>query len=130
MSTRAPSPRRSSCPSSGQACSSSTSTAPPRTDPTPARTAPAARKQRPEPSVLISMLALLATANTPPVELMEVAPPVALPHEVLVRVRAFSLNRGEVVDLADAEAGSAVGWDLAGIVEQPDHHATLPVGTR
>jgi NADPH2:quinone reductase len=44
-------------------------------------------------------------------EIVEVADPVALPHEALVRVRAFSLNRGEVLEPADEP-----GWDLAGVV--------------
>ena len=45
-------------------------------------------------------------------KIVAVADPVALPHEALVRVRAFSLNRGEVLEPANEP-----GWDLAGIVE-------------
>jgi NADPH:quinone reductase len=51
------------------------------------------------------MLALRST------EIVEVADPVELPHEALVRVHAFSLNRGEVLEPADEP-----GWDLAGVV--------------
>jgi NADPH:quinone reductase-like Zn-dependent oxidoreductase len=44
-------------------------------------------------------------------EIVEVADPLPLPHEALVGVRAFSLNRGEVLEPADEP-----GWDLAGVV--------------
>lgn len=53
---------------------------------------------------------MLAVRST---KIVAVADPVALPHEVLVRVRAFSLNRGEVLEPADEP-----GWDLAGVVER------------
>jgi NADPH:quinone reductase-like Zn-dependent oxidoreductase len=53
---------------------------------------------------------MLAVRST---EIVEVADPVALPHEALVHVRAFSLNRGEVV-----EPPEEPGWDLAGVVRE------------
>jgi NADPH:quinone reductase len=65
------------------------------------------------------MLALRVTAAAPHVVIVEAPDPEPLPHEALVRVRAFSLNRGEVLDLARHEAGAAVGWDLAGVVARP-----------
>ncbi|MBD2775991.1 zinc-binding dehydrogenase [Iningainema tapete] len=47
----------------------------------------------------------------------EVAPPSPTPSEVLVRVAAISLNRGEVRRAMNAEAGWQPGWDLAGTIE-------------
>jgi NADPH2:quinone reductase len=44
--------------------------------------------------------------------------PTPAPSEALVRVSAFSLNRGEVRRAQMAEAGFKPDWDLAGIVER------------
>ena len=44
--------------------------------------------------------------------------PSAAPSEAIVRVKAISLNRGEVRTASSAEAGWRPGWDLAGIVEK------------
>ena len=49
---------------------------------------------------------------------LEDAYPHAAPSEASVRVRAFSLNRGEVRRALTAEASWRPGWDLAGVVER------------
>src|SRR5436853_2672754 len=49
----------------------------------------------------------------------EVAEPVPDRSEAVVRVRAISLNRGEVRRSTMAAAGWRPGWDLAGMVERP-----------
>lgn len=52
--------------------------------------------------------------------LASVARPVPGPGESLIRVKAFSLNRGETrTAIADAASGWRPGWDVSGIVERP-----------
>ena len=51
--------------------------------------------------------------------------------EALIRVKAISLNRGEVVYRVHGEEGTPLGWDLAGVVEEPAAEGPGPArGTR
>jgi NADPH:quinone reductase len=62
----------------------------------------------------------------------EVPRPRPGPGEALIRVAAFSLNRGEVRNaLTDGRPGARVGWDIAGTIEQAAADGSSPrAGTR
>ncbi len=78
---------------------------------------------------------MLAIVNTPdaaaPVALREIADPRPAPHEALVEVRAFSLNRGELRSLRNNVDGWVPGQDVAGIVlRQAANGDGPPAGAR
>jgi NADPH:quinone reductase-like Zn-dependent oxidoreductase len=66
------------------------------------------------------MLALVNTPNGPaPIDLLQIPEPVPAADEALVRVHAFSLNRGELASFARNKEGWVPGQDIAGTVLRP-----------
>lgn len=77
------------------------------------------------------MQALVAVGGRIDAAVQEVENRTPRPHEALVRVRATSLNRGELRALEEAPAGARLGWDVAGEVLEPAADGSGPAaGTR
>jgi NADPH:quinone reductase len=78
------------------------------------------------------MLALVNTPNgSAPVELRQVPEPIPGPHDALVAVKAFSLNRGELRSFRNNEEGWIPGQDVSGIVlQQAADGSGPPAGAR
>lgn len=76
------------------------------------------------------MRALVVDSSAPGrIALHDVPEPMPESGEVLVEVKAFSLNRGELRALGSVADGTRPGWDFAGIL-QSDIKNGLKVGTR
>jgi NADPH2:quinone reductase len=56
----------------------------------------------------------------------QVDAPTPAPNEALVRVRALSLNRGEVRRVQTAAPGWRPGWDISGVIEQAAADGSSP----
>ena len=65
------------------------------------------------------------------IRLGETSDPTPRPDQLLIRVEAISLNRGELPAYSGAAAGSVPGWDAAGVVLRAAANGDGPaVGTR
>ncbi|MEO0535762.1 MAG: zinc-binding dehydrogenase [Cyanobacteria bacterium P01_A01_bin.123] len=61
----------------------------------------------------------------------ETQDPQPLPHQNLVKVTHFSLNRGEIAAAQNAEKGRSIGWDYVGTIFQSAADGNgPPTGTR
>jgi NADPH:quinone reductase-like Zn-dependent oxidoreductase len=75
------------------------------------------------------MKAYIPTGNpAEPVALADVPAPVPAANEALVKVEAFSVNRGETFKLEVPRAGDRPGKDVAGLVVQPAADGSGPAG--
>ncbi|WP_433466541.1 zinc-binding dehydrogenase [Spirillospora sp. CA-128828] len=75
------------------------------------------------------MKAYIPTGDpTEPVALADVPMPVPGANEALVKVEAFSVNRGETFKLEAPRAGDRPGKDIAGLVVQPAARGSEPAG--
>jgi len=72
--------------------------------------------------------ALIATGQRETaVAFADISMPRPQPGEALVKVEAFSVNRGEIFLLGDSRAGARPGKDIAGVVVQAAAHGAGPV---
>jgi NADPH:quinone reductase len=75
------------------------------------------------------MRALIPTGDpAEPVVLADVPEPTPRPNEALVKVEAFSINRGETFKLENPAPGDRPGKDIAGLVVQPAADGSGPAG--
>lgn len=78
---------------------------------------------------MITMKAFIPTGDpSEPVVLADVAEPTPRPDEVLVKVEAFSVNRGETFKLEKPAPGDRPGKDIAGLVVQSAADGSGPSG--
>jgi NADPH:quinone reductase-like Zn-dependent oxidoreductase len=76
-----------------------------------------------------TMKALIPTGDpAEPVVLADVPEPTPRPNEALVKVEAFSINRGETFMLEKPAPGDRPGKDIAGLVVQPAADGSGPAG--
>lgn len=74
-----------------------------------------------------SIRAVVVDSNAPAhLTIASVDAPTPGPGDVLIRVHALSLNRGEVRGAQNSRPGSRPGWDVAGVVEQAAGDGTGP----
>ncbi len=74
---------------------------------------------------------ILDKSAEPRLGVLDVAQPQPATGEVLVRVKAFSLNAGEVRNALASNKGPRPGWDFAGFVERAaDDNSGPPQGAR
>jgi NADPH:quinone reductase len=78
------------------------------------------------------MRAIVADDSAPGrIRLADVPEPVPAPHEALVRLRAASVNPGDLGEADKAPAGLVLGWEAAGVVEREAADGSGPArGTR
>ncbi|MFB9833413.1 alcohol dehydrogenase, partial [Actinoallomurus acaciae] len=75
------------------------------------------------------MKALLPTGDPgEPVVVDDVPEPTPRPNEALVKVEAFSVNRGETFKLEAPVPGERPGKDIAGLVVRPAADGSGPAG--
>ncbi len=61
------------------------------------------------------------------VKLGEAPSPQAAVDQAIVRIKSFSLNRGEINFAKERPAGSPVGWDVAGVVQEAASDGSGPL---
>ncbi|MEU8346437.1 zinc-binding dehydrogenase [Spirillospora sp. NPDC048832] len=64
--------------------------------------------------------------HTPRLHLSDVPHPEPAPDQALIKVEAVSLNAGETRRALEATAPYVVGWDFAGVVEEPAADGSTP----